>query len=75
MLDSSMIDRLNAAAVGALTAAMLLTAAVLVAIPQQVEVAPSSDVHVTAVHDGVGVLSASADATDLAFVVTKGQKG
>lgn len=61
--------------VGVLTATMLLTAAVIVAMPQQAQEATNSAAQTTTVSAGVGQLAASSYGSATSFVVTKGQKG
>jgi hypothetical protein len=60
---------------GVLAAAMLLTAAVSVAMPQQAQAATNSAGQGTTVDDGATQLAVSLDGTASTFVVTKGQKG
>jgi hypothetical protein len=73
MFNSAMTyTRTIARHAGVLAAAMLLTAAVSVAMPQQAQAATNSAGQATAVNDGVTPLAVSLDG---AFVVTKGQKG
>ena len=76
MFNSPVIyTRTIARQVGVLAAAMLLTAAVSVVMPQQAQAATNSAGQATAINDGVTELAVSLDGTASTFVVTKGQKG